>query len=58
MKVSNVNEGGRSPDFVAKEGLAVWTNQDKNGNPYLSIKIPVLGININAFQLKKDGGKE
>lgn len=43
---------GRRPDFVAREGVSVWTNQDKNGDPYLSINIPLLNIRVNAFKVK------
>jgi len=28
---------GRQPDYKS-DGVAVWVHQDKNGNPYLSIK--------------------
>lgn len=43
---------GRRPDFSAREGVSVWTNQDKNGDPYLSISIPLLNIRVNAFKVK------
>lgn len=43
---------GRKPDFVAREGVSVWTNQDKKGDPYLSINIPLLNIRVNAFKVK------
>lgn len=29
---------GRKPDYKS-DGVAVWVFQDKNGNPYLSIKV-------------------
>lgn len=35
------------------DGVAVWENTDKNGNPYLSIKI--LGsVIVKAFPLKEE----
>ena len=43
----------RRPDFIAREGVSVWTNQDKNGDPYLSISIPLLNIKVNAFKVKE-----
>lgn len=43
---------GRRPDFIAREGVSVWTNEDKNGKPYLSVKIPLLNINVNAFKVE------
>jgi hypothetical protein len=52
------NKNGRSPDFSG-EGVAVWTNIDKNNNPYLSIKL--VGHNtICAFKVheKKEPKKE
>lgn len=42
----------RKPDFIARDGVSVWTNQDKNGDPYLSIHIPLLNIRVNAFKVK------
>jgi len=47
---------GRRPDFTAREGVSVWTNQDKNGNPYLSIHIPLLNIRVNCFKTKESEG--
>ena len=44
---------GRMPDFSSRDGVAVWTNQDKNGKPYLTIKIALLGISVNAFSTEK-----
>jgi len=42
------NKPGKSPDYK-NEGVAIWVNQDKNGNPYLSVKI--LGsITVNCFK--------
>ena len=42
------NKPGRTPDYKG-EGIAIWVNQDKNGNPYLSVKI--LGaITVNCFK--------
>jgi len=47
---------GRRPDFIAREGVSVWTNQDKNGDPYLSIHIPILNIRVNCFKTKEPEG--
>lgn len=42
------NKSGRSPDFSG-DGVAVWVNQDKNGKPYVSVRL--VGHNvINAFK--------
>lgn len=49
------NKKGRAPDFVAREGVMIWKNTDRNGNPYLSVKIPLLNISVNCFLL--DRGK-
>jgi len=52
------DEPKRKPDFSAREGVAVWTNQDKNGKPYLTIDIPLLGIRVNAFSTDKTKEEE
>jgi len=39
---------GREPDYKG-DGVAVWINQDKNGNNYLSVKI-LNSIRVNAFR--------
>lgn len=44
---------GRIPDFSSRDGVAVWTNQDKNGKAYLTIKIPLLGISVNCFSTEQ-----
>lgn len=44
-------QAARRPDFSAREGVSVWTNQDKNGKPYLSIHIPLLNIRVNCFKV-------
>jgi uncharacterized protein (DUF736 family) len=53
-------KAGRAPDFQNGQfGISVWTNQDKNGNPYLSIKIPALGVDEHVFPtFKKEEKKE
>jgi len=40
----------KKPDFVADMSVAVWINQDRNGNDYLAIKLP-WGV-VNAFKPK------
>lgn len=41
-------EKGNKPDFKS-DGIAVWVNEDKNGKPYLSVKI--VGHNaMNVFK--------
>lgn len=35
--VEEIRTKGRQPDYKS-DGVAVWVHQDKNGNPYLSIK--------------------
>ena len=53
----NEDKKGRMPDFSSRDGVQVWTNQDKNGKPYLSVKIPILKINVNCFSTKKEEEK-
>jgi len=48
----NGNVTGRTPDYKG-DGVAVWVNNDKNGNQYLAIKI--LGsITLAAFRPKEE----
>jgi len=52
----------RRPDFVAREGISVWTGQTKTGEPFLNISIPLLNIRCCAFKTKEEsvgieGGK-
>lgn len=45
----------RKPEYSG-DGIAVWVNQDKNNNPYLTIKI--IGHNtINAFPRNNEDKK-
>ena len=53
----NEDKKGRMPDFSSRDGVQIWTNQDKNGKPYLSVKIPILNINVNCFSTKKEEEK-
>lgn len=48
-------EKGKQPDYTNRqEGAAAWFNTDKNGNPYLSVKLPLnLGV-VNLFQNTKE----
>lgn len=39
---------GRKPDYTG-DGVAIWTNQDKNGKIYLSVKI-LNGLTVNCFK--------
>lgn len=39
---------GRAPDYKGK-GIDIWINKDKNGNPYLSVKI-LESISVNCFK--------
>lgn len=43
----------RKPDFTAREGAMAWKNKIKTGQhagkEYISLKIPLLDININLF---------
>lgn len=42
---------GKPPEFVNRnEGTAVWINQDKNGNEYLSIDVMGGKMNLKAFR--------
>lgn len=41
----------RRPDFVSNKGIMIWKNLDKNKKEYLSIRIPLLNIGANCFQL-------
>ena len=45
----------RTPDFSSYKGISVWTNQDKNGDTYMTVSIPLLNIRVNCFKL---GGKK
>lgn len=45
---------GRKPDYKS-DGCAVWVNEDKNKNPYLTIKL-VAHTPINVFK-NMDGDK-
>lgn len=54
MARNSSDRAGRRPDFVAREGVVVWTNQTKDGKPYLSISIPLLNIKVNAFKLESE----
>lgn len=44
----------RKPNFVSNKGVMIWKNKDKNNNDYLSVKIPILNIQVNCFELKSD----
>ena len=48
------NNVARAPDYRNIQcGIAIWENEDKNGNPYLSVHIPLLGIKENCFPANK-----
>lgn len=53
MFEKQTKEPGRRPDFVAREGVSIWTNQDKHGDPYLSVHVPLLHIRVNCFKNKE-----
>ena len=42
----------RRPDFKG-DGVAVWTHTDKNGKPYLAIKI-LNSLTVRAFSPKEE----
>jgi|25BtaG_2_1085352.scaffolds.fasta_scaffold20183_1 hypothetical protein len=44
----------RKPDFTGNDGIAAWEGTDKNGKPFLTIK--VLGRYFNIF--KREDGSE
>ena len=55
MKVDLENEKqkatGTRPDFKSQDGCAVWINQTKDGQKYLSIQLlGKNGIKINCFK--------
>lgn len=43
----------RKPDFSSIKGVMVWKNLDKNNKEYLAVKIPILNLTVNCFQLKE-----
>ena len=45
----------RRPDFKSKSGgWVAWTNQDKNGNPYLNISIEGIGREVLFKVIEKE----
>jgi len=45
----------RSPDYTNLEnGLSVWVNEDKNGNPYLLVRVLGLNLPVFPYKTKKD----
>jgi len=43
-------EKHEKPDFVNnQEGVAVWEKEDKNGNEFLSVSLPLDLGNVNVF---------
>ena len=54
---NNEEKKGRMPDFSSRDGVMIWENKDKNGKPYLSVKIPLMGVSVNCFSTKKDEDK-
>lgn len=43
----------RAPDFASSQyGVSIWTNEGKNGKPYLTIRIPLLGLSIPCFKIE------
>lgn len=47
---------GRNPDYKT-DGVAVWINEDKNKDSYLSIRM-VGHATINVFKNKSKDGKQ
>ncbi|MEZ5359652.1 MAG: hypothetical protein R3F48_12605 [Candidatus Zixiibacteriota bacterium] len=37
--MNETNAKGDKPDFKGRLDISAWENTDKNGNPYLSVKI-------------------
>lgn len=41
------------PPKYRGEGIAIWENQDKNGNAYLTVQmLGKNGIRVNCFEVK------
>lgn len=45
---------GKRPKYTSNEGVMIWENKDKNGNIYLSVRIPLLNISVNCFEWKQE----
>lgn len=46
--MNNETKQGDKPQYTG-DGVAVWINNDKNGKPYLSIKLAGHNV-VNAFK--------